>query len=195
MTSKPLRRIFYDTEFLDDGKTIDLISLGAIDETGREFYAINHDAHLIERAANHPWLRENVIPSLPVNLVAPPGYTEMITPPSWRFAWDATHDDYSRVMSRHQLGGDLYGWLEPWKYEIELWAYYSAYDHVAFTQLWGPMSDLPRDLPTRTRDLVDEWEYCGRPELLRQQDGKHNAIYDARWNRYLWQVCQRSKKK
>ncbi|HET7322728.1 MAG TPA: hypothetical protein VFJ06_00160 [Halococcus sp.] len=33
-------RFFYDTEFIDNGRIIDLISIGVVAEDGREFYAI-----------------------------------------------------------------------------------------------------------------------------------------------------------
>ena len=33
-------RYFYDTEFLEDGETIDLISIGIVAEDGREYYAV-----------------------------------------------------------------------------------------------------------------------------------------------------------
>src|SRR3954452_23658432 len=36
-----VRRYFYDTEFIEDGTTIDLVSIGVVDETGREFYAVS----------------------------------------------------------------------------------------------------------------------------------------------------------
>ena len=36
-----MRRFFYDTEFIEDGTTIDLVSIGVVDETGREFYAVS----------------------------------------------------------------------------------------------------------------------------------------------------------
>ena len=37
-------RYFYDTEFLEDGETIDLISIGIVAEDGREYYAVNLNA-------------------------------------------------------------------------------------------------------------------------------------------------------
>ena len=36
-----VRRYFYDTEFIEDGTTIDLVSIGIVDEAGREFYAVS----------------------------------------------------------------------------------------------------------------------------------------------------------
>lgn len=34
-------RYFYDTEFIDDGRTIELISIGMVSEDGREYYAVS----------------------------------------------------------------------------------------------------------------------------------------------------------
>lgn len=34
-------RYFFDTEFYEDGKTIDLVSIGIVAEDGRELYAVN----------------------------------------------------------------------------------------------------------------------------------------------------------
>ena len=34
-------RYFYDTEFIDNGRIIDLISIGVVAEDGREFYAVS----------------------------------------------------------------------------------------------------------------------------------------------------------
>ena len=36
-----MARFFIDTEFVEDGKTIDLISIGIVCEDGREFYAVS----------------------------------------------------------------------------------------------------------------------------------------------------------
>ena len=34
-------RFFYDCEFIEDGTTIELVSIGVVDEDGREFYAVS----------------------------------------------------------------------------------------------------------------------------------------------------------
>ena len=54
-------RIWFDTEFIEDGKTIDLLSVGMVAEDGREYYAEPLEA---DRARACPWVRENVIPHL-----------------------------------------------------------------------------------------------------------------------------------
>jgi hypothetical protein len=54
-------RYFFDIEFIEDGKTIDLISIGVVSEDGREYYAESADADL-SRA--NPWVHEHVFPHL-----------------------------------------------------------------------------------------------------------------------------------
>jgi len=54
-------KIFFDTEFIEDGKTIDLLSIGMVREDGRTYYAEPMEADR-ERAC--PWVAENVLPHL-----------------------------------------------------------------------------------------------------------------------------------
>ena len=53
-------KIFFDTEFLEDGKTIDLISIGLVREDGKELYLINKDMN-VRKAIKDVWVRENVM--------------------------------------------------------------------------------------------------------------------------------------
>lgn len=57
-------KIWFDTEFIEDGKTIELISIGAIREDGGTFYAESSDCDL-SRASD--WVKKNVIPYLDGN--------------------------------------------------------------------------------------------------------------------------------
>jgi hypothetical protein len=54
-------RYWFDTEFIEDGKTIDLISIGIVGEDGREFYAESEECDLAKAS---PWVRDNVLPHL-----------------------------------------------------------------------------------------------------------------------------------
>ncbi|TWH05595.1 uncharacterized protein DUF5051, partial [Rhodococcus rhodochrous J45] len=54
-------KYFYDTEFLENGSTIDLISIGIVAEDGREYYAVNSDMDH-DRIAHDEWLCKNVVP-------------------------------------------------------------------------------------------------------------------------------------
>ena len=54
-------RIWFDTEFIEDGKTIDLISIGIVTEDHGELYMENAECDL-SRAS--PWVQENVVSHL-----------------------------------------------------------------------------------------------------------------------------------
>lgn len=54
-------RIWLDTEFIEDGKTIDLISIGMVREDGAELYMENRDCDY-SRASY--WVKANVLPHL-----------------------------------------------------------------------------------------------------------------------------------
>lgn len=62
-------RIWFDTEFIEDGVTIDLISIGMVREDGATYYAESTQCNL--DAANE-WVRKNVIPHLRGKLVSIP---------------------------------------------------------------------------------------------------------------------------
>jgi hypothetical protein len=155
-------RFFYDTEFIEDGVTIDLVSIGVVDEGGREFYAVSTD---FDPAKAGPWVRENVLPKLPS-----PGDQ------AWR--------------SRERIREELLEFLGKPSGGIELWAWYAAYDHVALAQLWGAMPDLPRQLPRFTRDLRQRWEDVGKPKLPTPPTDAHDALADARHNLERWRTIE-----
>ncbi|WIM89199.1 polyadenylate-specific 3'-exoribonuclease AS [Candidatus Mycobacterium wuenschmannii] len=154
-------RYFYDTEFIDDGYTIELISIGVVAEDGREYYGVSTEFNP-DRAGS--WVRANVLPKLP-------------SPASqlWR--------------SRAQIRNDLETFFdidgpEP----IELWAWVGAYDHVALCQLWGPMTHLPPQIPRFTRELRQLWEEHGSPQMPKRSANVHDALVDARDQLTRYQV-------
>ncbi|QUS40552.1 3'-5' exoribonuclease [Tardiphaga alba] len=51
-------RIWFDTEFIEDGKTIDLLSIGLVREDGASLYIENADC---DRSKASDWVKENVI--------------------------------------------------------------------------------------------------------------------------------------
>ena len=51
-------KIFFDTEFIEDGKTIDLISIGLVNEIGETLYMISCE---FDESRASDWVRENVL--------------------------------------------------------------------------------------------------------------------------------------
>ena len=111
-----MRRYFYDCEFIEDGTTIELVSIGMVDETGREFYAVSTE---FDPSRAIDWVRTNVLDKLP----SP-------ADPAWR--------------SREAIRTDLLAFMTEPGESIELWAWMAGYDHVVLAQLWGDMRALPR---------------------------------------------------
>jgi hypothetical protein len=66
--------------------------------------------------------------------------------------------------------------------EVELWAWYASYDHVALAQLWGSMPELPRAIPRFTKELRQLWEDSGYPPIPGSGPEQHHALADARLN-------------
>lgn len=163
-------RIFYDTEFIDDGRTIDLISIGLVAEDGRELYLISRDFDL-RALQRHQWLMDNVAPSLPLKAWEDGG------------PWDREHPDFRYVTPRAFIAAEVASFIQSTP-DPQLWAYYAAYDHVALAQLFGPMSNLPSGVPMQTDDLVTEAKRLGLTpaDLPPQPNGLHNALADARHN-------------
>lgn len=174
--------ICYDTEFLEDGSTIGLISIGMVTDDGREYYAVNSDAPW-DRIRKHDWLLRNVVPSLPVDgrksLEAYVANSPNSHPrPSVDFVGPDMKDSLVKPhwVIANEVRDFILGTDDP-----ELWAWYAAYDHVALAQLWGPMASLPDGVPMWTNDLKQEAERLGNPELPPLPGlTEHHALYDAR---------------
>jgi hypothetical protein len=59
---KAKTRWFLDTEFNEDGRTIELISIALVSEDGREYYAVSAE---FDPDACNDWVKANVLPHLP----------------------------------------------------------------------------------------------------------------------------------
>ena len=117
-------RYWFDTEFHDDGRIIELISIGIVAEDSREYYAVSADYDLTRA---HDWLREHVLPQLGN---APRRSRPQIRDDLVRFLavggvpefW-AECGEYDWIVLR-QLFGDLTAWPGGWPYlamDIEQW--------------------------------------------------------------------------
>ncbi len=149
------RRFFFDTEFIENGRTIDLISIGVVSEDYDSYYACCLDTDL-SRA--DPWVRGHVLPHLPP-------YSD----PAWK--------------TKEQIKNDLLDFLRVGQGEIELWTYYGNYDWVVLCQLWGRMDQLPPGMPQFAMDLKMLSRLMGDARLPQQATTEHHAGNDAEWVR------------
>jgi hypothetical protein len=178
--------ICYDTEFLERnsgdsiGRTIDPISIGMVREDGEEYYAINRQAPWY-KVAQHPWLRENVLPYIPGEILTKTGRY-------YQFDLDLDNED---VKNPDQIANEVKDFvLYPWHQDDrslvtpELWAYYGSYDWVALCSLWGAMVNLPPGMPMWTHELMQYWEKFKKDPSLKppKSDTEHHALADAKWD-------------
>lgn len=178
-------KYFIDCEFIEDGKTIDLISIGIVAEDGREFYAQNLDCDMWKAS---DWVKENVFPHLQ-------NFTSLVKFSDLLHHWN---DEY-------QGKGWYRGWLRKLTGDLkiaiiafigadpkpEFWGYYADYDWVIFCQLFGTMMDLPKGFPMFCNDLRQALNDRGYYQVTQPDNMPHNALSDARWIRgtYL-ELCQ-----
>lgn len=157
-----MRRFFYDTEFMEHDEGLpELLSIGVVDEGGRDlFYACNKDADLTR--ANE-WVQKNVLPFLGIE---------------GAHVWHSLSDIQEQLRQYFRPAEER---------GIELWGYYSAYDHVLLCKLLGPrMIDLPAGFPRITYDLR---QYANLNGILIEKgirDDDHHALSDARWIRKVF---------
>ena len=194
-------KYFYDTEFIEGTKktwwgkttppTIDLISIGIVDEDGREYYSISkefdldyawdkwdgeyHEQSTFEKShglslRKKYWIRENVLRPIFNELferatnINSVGIT--MTKKRLKFlicrygksrktiAKEVKNFCYSYRAVKDGGGQITSGSFIPNKQvEIELYGYYSSFDHVVLSWLFGRMIDLPKGFPMYTIDL------------------------------------------
>jgi len=179
--------VFYDTEFVDDGVTVELVSFGMVSlppHTGQLYY-ITADDHTIDRVVAHPWLSQNVLPHLPVKVAYDHTRQTMDragrthTPVKY-WEWDTAHPDFALVVPKSVIRDEVRKFILA-RTDPQLWAYFGAYDHVAMAQLFGPMVDLPQGIPMYTNEFMQLWRRAGNPPLPNKPKDTHNALADAAW--------------
>lgn len=164
-------KYFTDTEFAEDGKTIELISIGIVSEDRRELYLVNKDFD-INRC--NPWVLKNVIPKLPER---------------------TTTDVFGREIwvTREVIAERVAAFVAAAPTPPEFWAYYGAYDWIAICQLFGTMMGLPNGWPMFVLDLKQYAYHLGLAsaqkslqDFVPQGEGAHDALEDAKWNRRVY---------
>lgn len=151
-------RWFLDTEFHEDGRIIDLISIALLSEEGDCYYAVSNE---FDPEKCNEWVKENVLPKLP------PRASPL-------------------RKSRAQIAGDIRAILLAEHEKPEIWGYFCDYDWVVLCQLYGRMIDLPKGFPFWCRDLKQLMQDRGieKKDLPAENAAKeHNALADACWIR------------
>jgi hypothetical protein len=90
-----------------------------------------------------------------------------------------------RSMPREEIGYAVRAFTDEDSRPV-FWGYYPAYDWVAFSWLFGSMTELPFRFPQLCLD-IRQWAIAlGDPELPPQSGARHHALADARWTKDAW---------
>lgn len=195
-----MTQYFIDSEFIDDGETIDLISIGIVASDGRSYYA--QSVEFDHRKASD-WVKENVLIHLWMCPWAEPSRKGV---PGLYRTDKAYHRPHGQCVDQHrgivhncpwrtreQIKHDLVTFLNPEMYgKPEFVGWCAGYDWVALCQLFGTMLDLPNGWPHYIKDLQYLLDECdlSDDQLPPQQDQVHNALADAHYTQQLWRFLQ-----
>ena len=182
-------KYFFDTEFFENGKTIDLFSIGIVCEDGRELYAEHRDFDATKCIdtmffTNDFWVWDHVIEPI-VKVKRQKEYTN-------DFEMFHMLREYllANGCSKEEIKNKIIEFIGDDE-SPQFYAYYAAYDWVVFCQIFGRMIDLPKKFPMYCVDLKqklddlnlnENWKnyHCSNPL------GEHNALIDAKWNMKLY---------
>lgn len=222
-----MSNIYLDTEFYEHHKqhkllgfnigkpvpTIDLISIGLVDDNGRTYYALNSE-HNIDDSWKDEWIRENVWG--PIYIERAPFFKQM-----YSFSLHGMKQCLRMFgRTKKQIADDIVLFFDQSSARGEhtvFHAYYADYDWVVMCQLFGRMINLPNGFPMYCNDLKQDldtfvrefWlpkskEYLSRQDVTWDEamralkslpdypknDNLHNAVDDAEWNKRLHQFLK-----
>jgi len=159
---------FIDTEFIDDGKTLELISIGIVCEDGRYYYAESSE---YDESKASDWVKDNVISKL-----------------------KGTPKPLKQI--RHELIRFIdkcRGYKSP-----HFWCYFGAWDWLLFCRTisrTGQLMDLPAEYPHLFFELVQLANENGCPHLIPMMKASnknaHNSLDDARWTMEVYNAIIR----
>jgi len=177
-------KFYLDTEFIEDGTTIDLISIGLVAEDGRKMYLQNADCKFSKAS---DWVWRNVFPSLKQFNMA--GHRSCNAKSRSLDSKDTArcYDNDCPWRGRYEIRAAVLEFCDAAKWgKPEFWGYYADYDWVVFCRLFGTMTTLPKGWPMYCRDIKQLCDDLGNPELP-AQSSQHNALLDAEWTQFAHQ--------
>lgn len=155
------KKFWFDTEFIENPGTIDLISIGIVDEFGNKFYGINQECDFSKA---DDWVKKNVLSYLKPN------------DPAWMTK------TRMKDMILEFIGKDtpeFWAYFADYDWVVFCWIFGKMID---LPKGW-PM--YCKDL----QQLVDELGIKNLDKLVPQKD-EHHALKDAEWTKEAWEFVQ-----
>jgi len=147
-------KYWFDTEYLPQPFSLELVSIGVVAEDGREFYAESNET---DWSKANQWALQHIRPQL-----------------------------RGPQMSIEEIGYGLRAFVGS-DADPSFWAFYAAFDWVAFCGVFGSLTELPFGFPQHCMDLKQWAVELGNPRLPPPPaSGRHHALADSRWTREIW---------
>lgn len=154
--------IWFDTEFQDDGRTVDLISIGAVRSDGAEYYA---EADWVDLRRSNAWVENNVHPHLKGG-------------DTLRRRADMAADLQRFAVSADEWWADCpaYDWVVMCQLYGTMMQRPASWPlNASCLRQWSRQLGVdPRDWPEQAGDALEDAR-C------------HHALEDARYHRVVWQ--------
>src|SRR6266487_5505921 len=174
-------RIFLDTEFIEDGRTIEPLSIGMVREDDKEYYV---EVASNKRLEPNEWVLKNVIPHLQ-------SWDTWVLDPFPKYGSLSSNKGAKiREVVRQEIIDFCDGEQDP-----EFWGYFADYDWVLLCQLFGTMMDLPNRWPKYCLDIRQEMKIQGITKsqiISRIGEGEdeegHNALTGARYHKKMYDI-------
>jgi hypothetical protein len=177
-------KYYIDKEFIENKETLDLISIGMVDENNKELYLINKDCDYSKASK---WVKDNVIDKLAID-------------GNWMSKKDIAIEVASFMRCCNQsytLSKRIFGWKIPFtkkyyqKFYLptyidppEIWGDSCGFDFVIFSRLLSGEASLdnyPARFPYYFNDIQQEMKRLEIYKLSEQDEStKHNALEDAK---------------
>ena len=200
-------KIFFDTEFTGLHQNTSLISIGFVAENGVEFYAEVSD---YDKTQVDEWLKENVVKNLYVKdwiieetkdftvINKKPSKEFLETKPKGKIFWKC--ENFYGEIPFEELKRHLEAWFRQFE-TVEIWSDCLAYDWVLFNQIFGHAFNIPKNVYYIPFDICTLMKIKGidtdisREEFIENsvEGKKHNALYDAKVIRELYQILNNVK--
>ena len=230
-------KFFYDSEFIEGflpnrilgislpnwlskrRHAIDLISISIVAEDGDTYTAISREYNYDDAS---DWVKKNVIEPLYVhtvhgdnrNFLDVHNFHKAYGQSNKVIAEDIELFIFSKMPAKAmEVDGNMT--LIKHLTDVHLYGYFSAYDHVLLSSLFGAMMDLPNGFPMYTIDLKqmldekvekivsslgwtdknmsleDKLNYIKAHPTFPKLEQEHLCFYDAKWNKKLLEFLEK----
>lgn len=151
-----------DTEFIENGGEIHLLSIGIVAEDGLSFYAVHKDCDISKAS---PWVKDNVLKYI-------------------------DFEDEKSLKTKAQIKESILTMTRD-DSNIRFVADYCSYDWVALCQIFGAMIDLPKNFPMYCNDLQQLLRIVGLSDkdLPKDNEKPHHALADAMELKTQWEFA------